>query len=133
MLVPLCVQESKSAKAKSLYQQYRIVVWWGTPVEIASAIARLLRMNLIQASDWLSALKTSAVLAQSWSVVEPSSTLRATAEQLVKNYDLRAGDALQLAAALAWCEGNPNGATFLASDERLLQTAMLIGFDVSPV
>jgi predicted nucleic acid-binding protein len=129
MLVPLCVQESKTARARLLYSQYEMVVWWAAPVEIASAIARLLRMKSIQPPDWTAALKIAAILSQAWSVIEPSQPLRARAEQLVQTYDLHAGDAFQLAAALQWCGNVPRGRTFLTADTRLFHAALLSGFD----
>jgi hypothetical protein len=33
----------------SLYKLHEAVIWWGTPVEIASALARLLRMKRLEA------------------------------------------------------------------------------------
>ena len=46
-------------------------------------------------------------LADSWSLIQSSNALRSKAVQLVERYDLRAADALQLAAALGWCAGVP--------------------------
>jgi hypothetical protein len=43
---------------------------------------------------------------------------------------LRAADALQLAAALIWCNHYPRGRTFISGDERLLEAAEREGFDV---
>jgi hypothetical protein len=53
------------------------------------------------------------------SVIQPSNGLRANAAQLVDGYDLQAREALQLAAALEWCEGIPQGKVFLAADQKL--------------
>ena len=44
-------------------------------------------------------------------------------------YDLRAADALQLAAALEWSAGIPHGKKFLATDRKLQEAAMLTGFE----
>jgi hypothetical protein len=49
--------------------------------------------------------------------------------QLVNRYELRAADALQLSAALEWCEGAPQGEIFLAADQKLREAAVLSGFD----
>ncbi len=43
-------------------------------------------------------------------------------------YPLSAADALQLAAALEWCEGKPRGNVFLTFDRRLREAAELAGF-----
>ena len=54
---------------------------------------------------------------------------RGRAELLVQRYDLRASDALQLAAALEWCGDVPQGQAFLTFDRRLFQAALLNGFN----
>ena len=106
-----------------------MVVWWATPVEIASAIARLLRMQHIDSSDCANARKLASKLAESWSMIRPSDSLRTKATQLVERYDLRAADSLQLAAAMAWCEDAPRDRVFLAIDQKLREAALLAGFD----
>jgi len=105
------------------------VVWWATPVEMASALARLVRMQQLDASDWAKARKLAKRLAGSWSVIQPSDALRAKSAQLVESYDLRAADSFQLAAALEWCEDDPQGRVFLTADLRLREAALLSGFD----
>jgi predicted nucleic acid-binding protein len=131
--VPLCVNQANTALAQSFYNQYDLVVWWGTSVEIASAIARLLRISLIKRAEWTHALRIAAILADTWSVIEPSSALRTRAEQLVQSYDLRAADSFQLAAALAWCKDTPQNLSFMTADDRLLQAALLAGFDAKRI
>jgi predicted nucleic acid-binding protein len=128
-LVPLCVQQPKSASALGLRKQFEIVVWWATEVEVASALARLLRMNALPSHDWRQANKTAAELVRSWTVVGPSDTLRSSAQQIVMNFDLRAGDSFQLAAALEWCQNSPAGKPFLTADRRLYDAALISGFD----
>jgi predicted nucleic acid-binding protein len=128
-LVPLCVQQSITPSVVSLYKSYQAVVWWATPVEIASALARLVRTREISPSDWAKARQVAVALADEWLVIQPSDSLRARATQLVDRYDLRAADALQLAAALDWCGDAPQGEVFLAADQRLREAALLSGFD----
>lgn len=111
-LVPLCVGQSNTPRAVALYKSYEAVVWWATPVEIASVLARLVRMKQLDSADWADARRLSAVLADAWFVIQPSNGLRAKASELVNRYDLRAADALQLAAALEWCEDLPRGRVF---------------------
>ena len=48
--------------------------------------------------------------------------------EILEKYSLRADDALQLAAALEWCEGEPSGQVFLTADRRLADAAKLAGF-----
>jgi predicted nucleic acid-binding protein len=128
-LVPLCIHQGLTPRAVALYKHYRVVVWWATPVEIASALARLLRMNQIDPRQHAEARALAKVLADSWSVVQPSDRLRATAAELLDRFDLRAADCLQLAAALQWCEDTPHGRIFLTADQRLREAALRSGFD----
>jgi predicted nucleic acid-binding protein len=116
-------------RAIALYKSYTAIVWWATPVEIASALARLVRMKHLNSGDWTKARKLAKNLADSWSLIQPSNVLRSKAVQVVERYDLRAADSLQLAAALAWCEDAPQGRVFLTADQKLREAARLSGFD----
>jgi predicted nucleic acid-binding protein len=127
-LVPLCVNQPTTPKIFSLYRKYDAVVWWATPVEIASALSRLKRLNQLSSHDLAKARTLAADLAQEWLVVQPSEALRTSATRLLEQYELRAADALQLAAALAWCEGTPQDAMFLTADQKLREAAILAGF-----
>jgi predicted nucleic acid-binding protein len=106
-------------------------LWSGglRPVEIASALARLVRMKQLDPSDWTRGRKLAKRLADSWSVIQPSDALRAKSAQLVDRFDLRAADSFQLAAALEWCEDAPQGRVFLTADQKLREAALLSGFD----
>jgi hypothetical protein len=42
-------------------------------------------------------------------------------------------DALQLAAALEWCEGAPQGRVFLTADLKLREAALFSDFDVKEI
>ena len=128
-LVPLCVRQSMTPLAISLYKTYDVVVWWATPVKIASALSRLLRMKQLDSRDWSKATHLAKNLSGLWSVIQPSDSLRATSMQLVDRYDLRAADSFQLAAALEWCEYAPQGRVFLTADQKLRDAALLSGFD----
>ncbi|MFZ0800512.1 MAG: type II toxin-antitoxin system VapC family toxin [Terriglobales bacterium] len=130
-LVPLCVRQGITPQAVALYKIHDAAVWWATPVEIASALARLLRMKQLDSSEWTKARKLAKRLADAWSVIQPSDALRAKSIQLVDRYDLRAADSFQLAAALEWCEGAPQGRIFLTTDQRLGEAALLSGFDAT--
>ncbi|MGC2109534.1 MAG: type II toxin-antitoxin system VapC family toxin [Candidatus Korobacteraceae bacterium] len=110
------------------YTRFEIVIWWATPVEIAGALARLLRIGHLDAHEWRNAAQSIAKLAETWHVVPPSAAIRAKAIEVVEHYDLRAADSLQLAAASAWCEDAPLGRAFLTLDNRLREAAMLTGF-----
>jgi predicted nucleic acid-binding protein len=128
-LVPLCVRQVATPRVILLYKTYETVIWWATPVEIATALARLVRVNQLDAQEWAKAVNLAKRLAEWWSVIQPSDALRATSMQLVDRYDLRAADSFQLAAALEWCEYAPEGRVFLTTDHRLKEAALLSGFD----
>ena len=128
-LVPLCVGQGGTPRAIALYELHEAVVWWATPVEIASALARLVRMKQLDPSDWTKARKLAKRLADSWSVIQPSDAVRAKSAHLVDRYDLRAADSFQLAAALEWCEDVPQGRVFLTADQRLREAARFSGFN----
>ena len=132
-LIPLCVRQGITPRAIALYKLHDAVVWWATPVEIASALARLVRMKQLAPSDWTRARKLAQRLADSWSVIQPTDALRAKSAQLVDRYDLRAADSFQLAAALEWCEDDPQGRIFLTADRRLREAAWSSGFDANPM
>jgi predicted nucleic acid-binding protein len=132
-LVPLCVGQSITPRVVSLYKSYEAVVWWATPLEIASALARLVRMKYLDPTDWARSRRLAENLADAWSVIQPSDALRANASRLLDRYDLRAADALQLAAALEWCHDAPAGKVFLANDEKLREAAVLSGFDANRI
>ncbi|MGH9617072.1 MAG: PIN domain-containing protein [Acidobacteriaceae bacterium] len=128
-LVPLCARQPLTPRLRELYKAYQIAVWWATPVEIASALARLARMQYINARELAESKKLAANLADEWWIVQPADVLPARAVSLIERHDLRAADALQLAAALQWCENQPHGRVFLTSDQRLQEAARVIGFD----
>jgi uncharacterized protein len=58
--------------------------------------------------------------------------VRARAERLLAVHGLRAGDALQLAAALLWSRGETGAHTVVALDDRLRGAALREGFVVLP-
>ena len=132
-LVPLCVGQSTTPRVIALYKSYEGVVWWATPVEIASALARLVRTKHLDSDDWTKARQLAAALADAWFVIQPSDALRTKATQLVDRHDLRAADALQVAAALEWCQDVPQGRVFLTADQKLREAAVLTGFDAKRV
>jgi predicted nucleic acid-binding protein len=129
-LIPLFIHEIVSAQAHTLFRQWSPVVWWGTAVEVESSFARLRRSNGLNDQDWQVALGYLVTLTQSWHEIEPSSNLRDLAGTLMYRFPLRAADALQLAAALRWCQQRPAGRTFISGDIRLCEAAELAGFTV---
>lgn len=129
-LVPLFLHEPLTKRVQPLYKHYQPVVWWGTSVEIAAALARLLRVKQLDVGNWSTAKLSAEKVSGQWAVIQLSESLRAQAMQIVENYDLRAADSLQLAAALVWCGGSPQQHPFITADRRLRDAAQICGFQI---
>jgi len=93
----------------------------------------LVRTREIDAGGWAKARQVAVALADEWTVIQPSNALRSNAMELVDRYDLKDADAMQLAAALYWCEDSPRGEIFLTADRRLREAAVLSGFDAKAI
>lgn len=129
-LVPLCVQQQPSSQVRALLQDYGIAVWWATSVEMRSAFERLLRMGQLTSQEHAAAGLRLEKLRRGWRELQPTETLRAQAETFLKTYALKAADALQLAAAFAWCSGYTQHCTFICGDAQLVEAARQVGFQV---
>lgn len=105
-----------------------ILAWWGTPVEIASALARREREKLLSADEVEAALGRARQLAESWHEIVPSASVRRTAERLLRAHPLRAADSLQLAAALIAADHDPSTLDIVCLDMRLATAARREGF-----
>lgn len=129
-LVPLCVQEAASLRARSCLRNFTPVVWWVSLVEIQSAICRMQRENNLTEADKLSALARLRILSTGWREILPVDQVRELAGRLLETYALRAADSMQLAASLIWCEQRPKRKTFICGDRRLTEAADDAGFSV---
>ena len=107
-IVPLCCSQAATAQGRRLRRELkRMVVWWGTPLEARSALARLVREGRLTADERTAAVKLLAQLRASWDEILPTEKVRSIAEDLPDAHGLRAADAAQLAAALVWCRERP--------------------------
>ena len=130
-IVPLLLSESATRRMKSIRDADNdIIVWWGARVECAAAVARRERGRELLSTDAQHASARLVDLAASWSEVLPSSSLRDDALRLCRMHGLRAGDALQLAAALAFANHQPGSLDFVCLDQRLAEAAAREGFAV---
>jgi len=129
-IVPLCLHQVRTAHARSLLKDDpRVVVWWVTPVECASAFARLVREGILHPAHEGEARATLDDLRASWTEVLPTPRIRSEAERLVRLHPLRGADALQLSAALDW-SGSPAGERLITFDRQLAEAARRQGFTV---
>ena len=129
-LVPLCIHEAASRLAQSYLRGFPPVVWWGSLVEVHSAICRLHREKQIKDADRQGAVARLRLLSRTWREILPGDQLRELATQSLDKYSLRAADSLQLAASLIWCARRPSRRNFICGDRRLAETAESLGFSV---
>ena len=99
-------------------------------MECASALHRVGRESALEAGRWDHAWDSLYNLVLDWIEVEPSEPLRRRAIRLMGVHPLRAGGALQLAAALIATEENPAILDFVCGDARLSEAARREGFRV---
>lgn len=129
-LAPLCVPGRVDLRTRRVFKENAVAAWWGAAVEIAGAVARLRREGHVTAAQADSAGKRLDMLRRSWREVQPVPMVRDLAMEQIVRYDLRAADALQLAAALVWCKSRPARRLFVCADRRLAAAARQAGFTV---
>jgi predicted nucleic acid-binding protein len=132
-VLPLVLEEPRSAALRKLLRgDTEAAIWWATPVECVSAIARLEREGALQGRDVTDALELMDAFVAAAAQVEPVEELRETARRLLRVHPLRAADALQLAAAFMVSERRPATLTLVTCDDRLLDAAAKEGFRLAP-
>lgn len=129
-LAPLCLLEQASPGHFRRSRENATAVWWGTAVEVHGAIVRFYRARGGDERMRRGALERLQRLWRSWQEILPSDAVRELARVALDSTDLRAADALQLAAALVWCRERPRQRLFLTSDQRLGAAADGAGFAV---
>ena len=130
LFVLLTVQKGSSNAHAVFGSDPEVAMWWGTPVELASAAARLRRMGDVDDAGYVRILSKTGPLAQSAEEVQPTEEVRQTALRLMRVHELRAADSLQLAAALVWARHVPTGLEFVCMDGRLRGAAEKEGFSI---
>jgi predicted nucleic acid-binding protein len=113
-----------------LEEDPQVLAWWGTPVEIASALGRREREQLLSADEVAAALASARALAESWHEIVPSDAVRRTAERVLRVHALRTADSLQLAAALIGADHDAVTLEIVCLDARLTAAARREGFVV---
>jgi hypothetical protein len=132
-IVPLCCQQNLSQDLRKRWRETaRVVVWWGTTVEVRSAISRLHNEGFFTVKGRQQALARLEVLRSEWREMMPSDKVRSLAERLPHVHGLRALDSFQLAAALVWCNEKPKNRIFVCDDSKLSMAAQEVGFTVVP-
>ena len=132
-IVPLLAPESRSRDIALLVAEDKeMTMWWATPLECQSALHRRHREAPLDAEVMARATDRLRAIVEHADTVSPTDEVRRRAGRLVSVHPLRAADALQLAAALIWCEEQPHGEVFVCLDVRLRDAAQREGFDIRP-
>jgi uncharacterized protein len=132
-VVPLCLAQTSSQMARRHYRTFsRQVVATTTLIEAASAVYRAVRLGLLAPTRVKSAMERLSQLDKRWTEIELTVGARNLGVAMLAHYDLRAGDAVQLASALIWCKEQPRNRPFVCFDHRLAASAAQAGFDIIP-
>ena len=107
-------------------------IWWTTPIECHAAVVRAVREKRASRAAATEAAKRLREARLQSREIAPLEDLRARAMRLLSAHPLRTADALQLAAALFWCEEQPATETFVCLDRRLRDAARREGFTLLP-
>jgi predicted nucleic acid-binding protein len=132
-IVPLIVDEPGRDRLLAMLEADPVmVVWWGTPVELVSALSRRERDGSLPTTVASAAVERVRKLERTWHQVVPTDVLRQRAQRLLRVHPLRAADSLQLAAALGIAGTDPSSVSFVTLDQRLLDAAQREGLAVEP-
>jgi predicted nucleic acid-binding protein len=130
-VVPLIVAETPREELLAvLGADPTMIVWWGTPVQCTSALARREREGALGSEEVSLAMSQLRELAGKWHEVLPSERVRTTAQRLLRVHALRAADSLQLAAAIVAAEGDPASLELVCLDARMNDAASREGFRI---
>jgi predicted nucleic acid-binding protein len=130
-VVALIVDEPGHKESQTLMSEDPVMlVWWTTPVECVSALCRRERDGSLDSRQLRTASQRLHALADEWHEVMPTTALRSVAERMLRVHPLRAADALQLAAAVAAAEHEPESLPFVSLDDRLNDAAAKEGFPI---
>ena len=131
-ILPLLLDERTSASVAAVYENdERQIVWCLTEVEAVSALARRERQGG-KPVDVERARTTLKILSERWEEVTSVESVRTRAIRLLGTHGLRAADALQLAAALVFCDERTESLPFVCLDDRLAEAARKEMFPVLP-
>ncbi len=131
-VVPLLVHEAATPFFKSVYARDSLMtVWWGTKIECASALARYQRDPRLSASKAIAdGFRRLDEAAAYWNEIAASPSVKETALVLLRRHELRAADALQLAAAAVAREEKGAAWEFVCADKHLIKAAIKEDFAV---
>ena len=130
-ILPLLVVENTTRSLQALANRDSdLLVWWGSQVECASALARLERGVLLDVKEAASAFDRLKQRANGWHEIEPSEIIRENALRFLRVHPLGTAAALQLAAAFIAAERRPPSLEVVTLDDRLADAARKEGFEL---
>lgn len=130
-IIPLLVAESTSPHMREIHSaDPAIATWWGTPIECVSALARLERDGALTPAGLSGSITRIRHAVALWTEVGPSDDVREQAIRLLRVHQLRAADAVQLAAAIVAAEFQPGTLEFVTLDRNQGAAADKEGFRV---
>lgn len=130
-LLPLLVTEVISGATRQYVEtQPEMAIWWATPVECMSALARKEREGRLELSQMIAAEKNLNLILRNSVTIDPTDRVRLLARKLLRRYPLRAADSLQLAAACVLAGEATGDYGFVCNDERLTVAASKEGFAI---
>lgn len=132
-ILPLLLPDPRTETLSELLRDDpAVAIWWGTPVECASAIARLERERRLTEIGATAAAARLAEAAKGWTEIPPTERVRDQAARLLRIHPLRAADSLQLAAAVVLADFDQRSLAFVTLDSQLASAARREGFEVLP-
>ena len=132
-IVPLIVEEPATKDATLwIAEDSEMTVWTLTPIEIVSALERRVREGTLKELEAIAAEDLGLELLKSAHEIAALEPAKGLARRILRTHPLRAADSLQLAAAILWAEGAPEGAVVHTFDHRLGRAALREGFTVIP-
>jgi hypothetical protein len=130
-VVPLLVDQPASDRAAAwVREDGGIALWTLTPVEVTSALRRLVRESALEEQTAHVAEGRMDELLRACQVIIDLEPVKTLATRLLRLHPLRTFDALQLGAALHWAEAHPKGRLLHTLDGRLALAARREGFTV---
>lgn len=131
-IVPLVSLEETTPRIRELIAADRnVVVSFLAPIEVTSAIWRKARETKDDDARRESERRVHDLLEPYWTVVDEVEPIAKIARRLVTRHLLRAGDAINLAAAM-YIAPDISALPFVTNDERLKAAARAEGFPVLP-
>ena len=130
VLAKTYIRESGSDKGRQLVRTMQVITSSIANVELSSAFRRNLTSGSIDEKAYSAIAKRFSEHRQKFRLVELTEHVLERAEGYVKNFDVRALDALHLASATVMSDQFPKSLPFITSDSRQRDVARQIGLKV---